>query len=67
MRVAKQIVFRYNGDPDTEEIDLDMDGDKTVPKKAPWWNVKEHNGRLLRSTWKETQWSHSRFPFTESS
>ena len=34
MRVAKQIVFRYNGDPTTEEIDLDMDGDKSVPKQG---------------------------------
>jgi hypothetical protein len=32
VRTAKQIVFRYNGDPTTEEIDLDMDGDNTVPK-----------------------------------
>jgi hypothetical protein len=29
---AKQIVFRYNGDPTTEETDLDMDGDKSVPE-----------------------------------
>jgi hypothetical protein len=34
MRSAKQIVFRYNGDPTTEEIDLDMDGDKSVPKQG---------------------------------
>jgi hypothetical protein len=34
MNVAKQIVFRYNGDPATEEIDLDMDGDKSVPKQG---------------------------------
>jgi len=33
MRLAKQIVFRYNGDPSTEESDLDMDGDKPVPKQ----------------------------------
>jgi hypothetical protein len=32
MRVAKQIVFQYNGDPTTEESDLDMDGDKSVPE-----------------------------------
>ena len=32
MRVAKQIVFRYNGDPTTEESDLDTDGDKSVPE-----------------------------------
>jgi hypothetical protein len=34
MRSAKQIVFRYNGDPTTEEIDLDMDGDKSVPEQG---------------------------------
>jgi hypothetical protein len=32
MRAAKQIVFRSNGDPTTEESDLDMDGDKSVPE-----------------------------------
>ncbi len=32
MRAAKQIVFRYNGDPTMEESDLDMDGDKSVPE-----------------------------------
>jgi hypothetical protein len=34
MRAAKQIVFRYNGDPTTEESDLDMDGDKPVPEQS---------------------------------
>ena len=34
MRSAKQIVFRYNGDPTTEERDLDMDGDKSVPEQG---------------------------------
>ena len=34
MRAAKQIVFRHNGDPATEESDLDMDGDKAVPKQG---------------------------------
>jgi hypothetical protein len=50
MRVAKQIVFRYNGDPSTEEIDLDMDGDKSVPKQGSFverkgerWKVVEVN------------------------
>jgi hypothetical protein len=32
MRIAKQMVFRYNGDLPTEESDLDMDGDKSVPE-----------------------------------
>ena len=31
---AKQIVFRYNDDPTTEENDLDMDGDKSVPEQG---------------------------------
>ena len=50
MRVAKQIVFRYNGDPTTEEIDLDMDGDKSVPelgsfveRKGERWKVAQVN------------------------
>jgi hypothetical protein len=34
MRAAKQIVFRYNDDPTSEEIDLDMDGDKSVPAQG---------------------------------
>ena len=34
VKSAKQIVFRYNGDPTTEEIDLDMDGDKSVPEQG---------------------------------
>jgi hypothetical protein len=34
MRSAKQIVFRYNFDPTTEETDLDMDGDKSVPEQG---------------------------------
>jgi hypothetical protein len=34
MKTAKQIVFRYNGNPAAEESDLDMDGDKSVPKQG---------------------------------
>ena len=50
MRAGKQIVFRYNGDPTTEEIDLDMDGDKSVPeqgsiieRKGERWKVVQIN------------------------
>jgi len=50
MRAAKQIVFRYNGDPTTEEIDLDMDGDKSVPdqgssidRRGERWKVVQVN------------------------
>jgi hypothetical protein len=48
MRRAKQIVFRYNGDPTTEESDLDMDGDKSVPKPG---SVIERRGER----WKVVQ------------
>ena len=50
MRRAKQIVFRYNGDPTTEESDLDMDGDKSVPepgslieRRGERWKVVQVN------------------------
>jgi hypothetical protein len=48
MKPAKQIIFRYNGDPATEEIDLDMDGDKTVPAQG---SFIERRGEL----WKVAQ------------
>ncbi len=48
MKPAKQIVFRYNGDPTTEEIDLDMDGDKSVPKQS---SFIDHRGER----WKVVQ------------
>jgi hypothetical protein len=50
VKPAKQIVFRYNGDPATEEIDLDMDGDKSIPaqgsfveRKGERWKVVQVN------------------------
>jgi hypothetical protein len=50
MRSAKQFVFRYNGDPTTEESDLDMDGDKSVPepgsiidRRGERWKVVQVN------------------------
>jgi hypothetical protein len=48
VKPAKQIVFRYNGDPTTEEIDLDMDGDKSVPEQG---SFIERRGEL----WKVVQ------------
>jgi hypothetical protein len=42
MRPAKQIVFRYDDDPSTEEIDLDMDGDKSTPEHG---SVIERHGQ----------------------
>jgi hypothetical protein len=34
MRPAKQIVFQYDDDPTTEEIDLDMDDEKSTPDQG---------------------------------
>ena len=50
MKYGKQIVFRYNGDAASEDIDLDMDGDKSVPqqgsiieRKGERWKVVQVN------------------------
>jgi hypothetical protein len=50
MKSAKQIIFRYNDDPTTDEIDLDMDGDKSIPeqgvrieRKGQRWKVQPVN------------------------
>ena len=48
MRVAKQIVFRYNDDPTTEEIDLDMDGDKSVPKQGSFVERKGERWKVVQ-------------------
>jgi len=48
MRPAKQIVFRYNDDPTTEEIDLDMDGDKSTPERGSFIERKGARWKVLR-------------------
>ena len=48
MRSAKQIVFRYNGDPTTQEIDLDMDGDKSVPKQGSFVDRKGERWKVVQ-------------------
>jgi len=48
MRAAKQIVFRYNGDPTTEEIDLDMDGDKSVPEQGSFVERKGQRWKVIQ-------------------
>jgi hypothetical protein len=41
-------VFRYNGDPATEEIDLDMDADKSVPEQGAFIERKGERWRVVR-------------------
>jgi hypothetical protein len=48
MRVAKQIVYRYNGDQENEETDLDMDGDKSVPKQDTFIERKGGRWKVVR-------------------
>jgi hypothetical protein len=50
VKPGKQIVFRYNNDPSSEEIDLDMDGNKSVPEQGSFierrgeqWKVVQVN------------------------
>ena len=48
MKSGKQIVFRYNNDPSTEEIDLDMDDEKSLPERGSFITRKGKR-------WKVTQ------------
>ena len=45
---AKQIVFRYNGDPTTEETDLDMDGDKSVPEPGSFIDRRGERWKVVQ-------------------
>ena len=48
MRSAKQIVFCYNGDATTEEIDLDMDGDKSAPQQGSFIERKGERWKVVQ-------------------
>jgi hypothetical protein len=48
MRPAKQIVFRYNNDPATEEIDLDMDGEKSTPELGSFVERKGKRWKVIQ-------------------
>jgi hypothetical protein len=45
---AKQIVFRYNADPTTEESDLDMDGDKSVPEPGSFVDRRGERWKVVQ-------------------
>jgi hypothetical protein len=48
MKTAKQMVFRYNGDPTTEERDLDMDGDKSVPQQGSFMDRRGERWKVAQ-------------------
>ena len=48
MRSAKQIVFRYNGDLSLEEIDLDMDGDKSTPTQGSFIECRGERWKVVQ-------------------
>jgi hypothetical protein len=50
MRSAKQIVFRYNGDPTAEETDLDMGGDKSVPEPGSFIDRRGERWKVAQVT-----------------
>jgi hypothetical protein len=45
---AKQIVFRYSSDPATEESDLDMDGDKSVPEPGSFIDRRGEGWKVIQ-------------------
>jgi hypothetical protein len=45
---AKQIVFRYSSDPATEESDLDMDGDKSVPEPGSFIDRRGERWKVIQ-------------------
>jgi len=55
MRSAKQIVFQYNGDPTTEESDLDMDGEKSVPEQGSFIDRRGERGKVAKSAWRQVR------------
>jgi hypothetical protein len=48
MKSAKQIIFRDNDDPTTEEVDLDMDGDKSISERGVLIERKMQRWKVLR-------------------
>ena len=41
-------MFRYNGDPATKESDLDMNGDKAVPKQGSLVDAEASPGKVVQ-------------------
>jgi len=64
MRRAKQIVFRYNDDPTTEENDLDMDGDKSVPEPGSFIDRRGERWKVVEVNVEASAEEASRSPFT---
>ena len=48
MRTAKRIVYRYNGDASTDEVEEDILGDQEVPQKNSIVNRKQGNWKVVQ-------------------
>jgi hypothetical protein len=48
MKSAKLIIFRSNNDPTTEEVDLDIDVDKSIPEQGVLIERKGQRSKVLR-------------------
>ena len=62
MRSAKQIVFRYNGDPTTEETDLDMDGDKSVAEQGSFIDRRDERWKVAQVSMETSAEEHFGVP-----
>jgi len=47
-RIPKQIVYRYNGDPKSEEVDQDLYGGPAVPEKDAVVDRKGKSWRVAK-------------------
>jgi hypothetical protein len=54
MRSAQQIVYRYNGDASTDEVEFDQDGDQEVPQKDSIITRKQGRWKVVHVIVEET-------------
>jgi len=54
MGTAKQIVFRYNGNPFTDEVVVDLRDEETVPERGAVIRRKEKQWKVEMVTKEET-------------
>jgi len=47
---AKQVVYRYNGDPTSEEVEMDVDGNVPVPNRDTFLLRKGKRWKVVHVT-----------------
>ena len=51
---AKQVVFRYNGNPTSDELELDLDDEMVVPERNDLITLKSEQWKVIHVTKEET-------------